>query len=94
MPNKVGEYLSQGLPMVSCLRGSVAELLAQHQVGLTFREGDTGHLREQLGRLEEEPGLHESMATNGRELFAAQFDAEQVYGQIAELLAELAEERA
>ena len=89
MPNKVGEYLSASLPILSSLRGSVAELLSQHEVGLTYREGDAGDLMAMLDRLATNPSLYGAMASNGRRLFWEQFDAGTIYGEFAELLESL-----
>ncbi len=86
MPNKVGEYLSASLPILSSLRGSVAELLSQHEVGLTYREGDADDLMAMLDRLATNPSLYGAMASNGRRLFWEQFDAGTIYGEFTELL--------
>lgn len=42
LPNKLFEYLSQGLPILSSLRGETENLLNQYDCGLTYPAGD-GH---------------------------------------------------
>ncbi len=40
LPNKLFEYLSARLPIVSTLRGEMAQFLGQHDLGTTVDEGD------------------------------------------------------
>jgi glycosyltransferase involved in cell wall biosynthesis len=40
IPNKVFEYFSQGLPILTCLRGEVEILINKFKCGVMFNEGD------------------------------------------------------
>jgi glycosyltransferase involved in cell wall biosynthesis len=39
-PNKIGEYLSYGLPVITCLKGETHRLLGQEKVLIPYVEGD------------------------------------------------------
>jgi glycosyltransferase involved in cell wall biosynthesis len=39
MPNKIGEYLSYGLPIITCLRGEIDRQLSKHSVIISYDEG-------------------------------------------------------
>lgn len=41
-PNKVGEYLGAGLPVMTCLDGLTRDLLAERGIGHFFTSGDVG----------------------------------------------------
>jgi glycosyltransferase involved in cell wall biosynthesis len=38
-PNKLGEYFSAGLPVLSCLKGISGDLITEHDIGLMIEEG-------------------------------------------------------
>lgn len=44
LPNKTIEYLSAGLPLVSCLTGVLQDLLQTNNCGVTYTEGDAASL--------------------------------------------------
>ena len=84
IPNKVGEYLSEGLAVVSSLDGDTARLLAETGAGRTYRNGDAADFAETvLHYLNDAPAL--ARARNAAyELFDAHFDSTQVYGSYAD----------
>jgi hypothetical protein len=46
MPNKIGDYLAAGLPIIhSRTQGELARLIAQHQFGTTYSAGHTTALQ-------------------------------------------------
>ena len=89
--NKAIEYFSAGLPVISSpRRGTLAELLATEECGLSYDLGDAAGLAGALARLADEPGLRERMAESARRLFQRSFTAEKVYGSMMEYLEEIA----
>lgn len=90
IPNKVSEYFSAGLPIVSGLSGRVQELLSTEQVGLSYRDDDAAGLAQQLARVYDEPALRRSMSERAAQLFARRFSAAAVYGSMADYLLEIA----
>ena len=90
VPNKIGEYLSAGLPMISCLKGRVAELLSREEVGLTFDENDPADLASRIAHLQSDPQLCRQMQDSARKLFKREFMGENVYADFADHLISLA----
>ncbi len=83
IPNKVIEYLSAGLPIVSSLQGTVAEMFFQHACGVTYRQGNPHELANILGNLQSQPQNQATMSKNARSLYEDRFSAEKVYGKLA-----------
>ncbi len=40
IPNKVSEYFSYGLPLLTCLKGDVEKLILKHNCGVIYKESD------------------------------------------------------
>jgi len=89
IPNKAIEYLSGGLPIVSSLQGVLAELLCEHDCGLTYPEANPEGLAAALRELYDQPERLREMSRNARSLFEKRFVAEKVYGEMAEYLKEV-----
>jgi glycosyltransferase involved in cell wall biosynthesis len=86
LPNKFLEYLSQGLPVVSCLEGYSRQVLEPAGVGLFYREGDTEGFVRSVRTLLTREELREQMGRQAHELFAANFRASTVYGAMIDAL--------
>ncbi len=85
-PNKVAEYLSAGLPIVSSLRGQVEALIQQRMCGVSYRNEDVAALASAVRELSEHPAQRFDMARNARAVFLAEFMAETVYNSFCEYL--------
>jgi glycosyltransferase involved in cell wall biosynthesis len=86
LPNKVGEYLSAGLPIVSSLQGDVMRLLSEHGCGITYRNDSPDQLAEQLTIIANDVEQVRSMSHAAAALYEDQFRADVVYGQYADLI--------
>lgn len=93
LPNKPIEYLSSSLPIVSSLQGTLADLLARHGCGVTYRNADARGLAAAITFLMDQPDERHRMAKNARRLYQQQFVAETVYGQMEQYLVDLANGR-
>jgi glycosyltransferase involved in cell wall biosynthesis len=90
LPNKVVEYLSSGLPIISSLRGETEDLLATVACGSHYDAGSAGSLGHALRRvLDDDAGRH-AMSRRAAERFRAAFEADQVYRGLARRLMTLA----
>nr|MEE4269850.1 glycosyltransferase [Candidatus Krumholzibacteria bacterium] len=90
LPNKFLEYLSQGLPVVSCLGGYSRQVLEPAGVGLFYEEGDAGGFVRSVQTLLTREELRAQMSRQAHELFAARFRATTVYGAMIDTLEDLA----
>lgn len=86
IPNKPIEYLSAGLPVVSSLRGVLADVLLEHRCGLTYRNGEPNDLVRKLSSCYDHPTFRAEMSENAACLFRQRFTAEAVYAEMQEYL--------
>jgi glycosyltransferase involved in cell wall biosynthesis len=82
LANKLFEYLSAGLPVVSSLAGENETLIREHDCGLTYRAGDGADCHRQLLQLLDNAGRRREMGARGKQLFLAQFDADSVFARL------------
>jgi len=90
IPNKVAEYLSGGLPIVSSLRGVTEALLRENDCGVTYQNENAASLVQSLRTLASDKDRLQRMARNAASLFAERFDATRVYDEMSNYLQEVA----
>lgn len=93
VPNKVIEYLSGGLPVLSCLRGSTEALIKTKACGVFYQELNPASLRDAVVQLFEDASLRARLAENALHLYQCSFTARQVYGDMIEHLSNIADSR-
>jgi glycosyltransferase involved in cell wall biosynthesis len=89
LPNKVGEYLSEGLPILSSINGVASRFLDTEGVGYTYLNQDVEGLVDSIYALIEEKDLQENMRKRARAVFQRKFNAETVYNDYANYLESL-----
>lgn len=95
LPNKPIEYLAGGLQVVSSLPGELEKLLDQTKCGAHYRAGDAEHLTAKLLEYNNTASQQRvAMRRRSEQLYRCEFDASQVYAQMAERLCELSQTRA
>jgi glycosyltransferase involved in cell wall biosynthesis len=93
--NKAIEYLSAGLPVVSCPdRGVLAQLLVEQDCGASYRTGDADGLARTLIKLAASPARVRELSANARKAFDRFFTAEMVYGEMAAYLGDIVDAHA
>jgi glycosyltransferase involved in cell wall biosynthesis len=90
LANKLFEYLSAGIPVVSSLQGENAMLIAEHGCGVTYLAGNGASCFEALRPLLRDSALQKKMGSNGRRLFVERFDADKVFDGLADHLEHVA----
>jgi glycosyltransferase involved in cell wall biosynthesis len=90
MPNKIYEYMSGSLPIVSSLGGSVHELLERTQAGVSYVSGRPQELAQILIDLHANPEKRARMGEVGRQTYRAEFKSNRVYSAMAEYVERLA----
>jgi glycosyltransferase involved in cell wall biosynthesis len=85
IPNKIIEYMSAGMPILSSLKGETKELLGENSCGLTYDPEDLSDFMSKLSILESY-NLRGDMSKNAISLFNDNFDADKVYGEYVHYL--------
>lgn len=83
LANKLFEYLSAGIPVVSSLSGENEQLVALHDCGMTYRAGDGTDCARCLRFLLDNPDRRRAMGDRGKRLFDEQFDGRAVFDRLA-----------
>ncbi len=89
-PNKVFEYLSAGVPLISSLEGEIAGLIDRYKIGLNYLPGDVDGLFSVVQKMASENSLRENMAINSCNFFDAYGDADNIYSEYADFIEEIA----
>ena len=79
IPNKVVEYWSAGLPVISSLQGKLAKLLASEQIGFSVPNRDAGGWADALAHCAAAGSTIERMGLRARKLYVEHFTAEVIY---------------
>lgn len=90
LPNKVGEYLSEGLPILSSIKGVLSEFLVAEGVGFTYKNQNVDELIDAIYALIEGKNLHKKMRKRAYSVFHRKFNAKTVYNNYAKYLESLA----
>jgi glycosyltransferase involved in cell wall biosynthesis len=89
-PNKIFEYFSASLPVISSLEGEVGTLIAERNLGLNYLPGDVEGLCRALETLADEPDRRRTMGVNALEFFVNNGDAQMIYSEFSDWLEEKA----
>jgi glycosyltransferase involved in cell wall biosynthesis len=90
VPNKVGEYLAAGVPVASCLEGTLARLLSVRDCGLQFESSDPASLAAVVRGLRADEPRRVTLSCNARVAYREELAAETVYGRMIERLEAIA----
>jgi glycosyltransferase involved in cell wall biosynthesis len=90
IPNKVGEYLSGGLPVVSTLTGASGDLLRLRGCGFVVPNRDAKAFADALTMLASDEAMLARMKCAALETFCEVFDARKNYRSMADFLWSLA----
>lgn len=80
LPNKVGEYFSFGLPLLTTLRGLSRQVVEDNQCGAYFDSPES--LNKLIAQYKSNPDAYTAERTNALNLFRESFDADVVYGNL------------
>lgn len=86
VPNKIVEYLSAQLPVITPLSGEVARLIMLNGVGLRYSPGSAHELSEAVEKLTRDVPLRQTLAENARKVFLERYDATQVHSRLTAYL--------
>lgn len=87
VPNKIIDSLMLGLPILSPLKGEVATLLSEYNVGFTYC--DSSDLSDCISSLIADNELQKSMSDNAKSLYESKFEFDSVYDSLVKHLEHL-----
>lgn len=90
IPNKVIDALSIGLPVLSSLRGEVASLISENNVGMSYGEDIGVTLHDCIQTLVRDDALQKMMSQKAKKLYSERFSFDMVYGGLVRHLEKLA----
>ncbi len=91
LPNKMFEYLSAGLPVVSSVEGEMAEAIDRNSLGINYGAGDLNGLCAALERLLQNPEERERMARNALDFYNRFGNADRIYAEYADHIERVSE---
>ena len=91
--NKIFEYLSFGLPVISSLQGELETIITRHGFGVSYRPGDTAGLTAALCTVLDNADRQAAMRAAATTFFAAHGDSHAILEHYAASIEELADEK-
>jgi len=88
-PNKVFDYLAAGLPVVSSVKGELAELIEEEGVGLSYEALDGHSLANAILTVYKSPRRRRDMAERAYKLALERFDRKLAYSKLPVFLEDL-----
>lgn len=82
LPNKIFEYLTYGLPILSSLESETKELLNSHGIGFTYDASNSQDLIDKINAITSDLGKLHEMSENCRHVYKENFDSHVIYQNI------------
>ncbi len=86
LPNKPFEYMAEGLPLLSSLRGELEELIQRHGIGRSYEAGNPRSLADGIRWFYGHPEEARQMGKRSFALFSTNFRSDIVYKDFSEHL--------
>jgi len=86
LPNKIFEYMSSGVPILSSLRGETKDFLELNRIGLSYEPGSVESFLKKLKTLLKDEALRSDFGKSGKTLLENQFTSEIVYNNLIKYL--------
>jgi glycosyltransferase involved in cell wall biosynthesis len=88
VPSKLYEAMASGRPIILVASGEAAQIVNEHQAGITVEPGDIKGLVQALKTLLAQPQLRRTLGENGRCAAEQHFDRETIVSRFREFLEE------
>ena len=85
-PYKAAEYAAAGLPMISCLKGELDQLLTQWNAGSEYKEGDADSLYTAFQNYLTDSERLNQHSRNARKMAEVLFDRNQTYATLTKFM--------
>lgn len=93
MPNKVGEYLSGGLPILYCLEGATDKFLQENKCGIFYNSRTPSSLIEQINQIKNIPEALNNMNVNALSAYNKHLNSDIVYSNYCNYIEHLAKSK-
>lgn len=84
--NRVGQYLSYGLPYITCVDGLAKQYGKENSCGIIYKEFDAESFAEKLVEMIEKPTVLQEMSQNAKRCFEKDFSTEVVMTQFEKMI--------
>lgn len=92
MPDKIYDYTAAGLPVVNSLKGEIASIIVEKDLGLQYQPGNSYDLLEKLEMLANDRTLRTQMAKNSYDTGMI-YDQHIQYGKLVEIIEKVCSEK-
>jgi glycosyltransferase involved in cell wall biosynthesis len=86
IPNKPYEYMANGLPILTCLKGATRTLIQKFDIGYFYESNNPEQLAFTIKKILENPNEIEHKKYKSKKTFEKYFDANKIYLKLAEFL--------
>lgn len=77
IPNKFSEYLSFGVPVLTCLTGAITEIIKKEKIGSYYDINNEYDLTQKILQIYGDNQKHKDFIKNARNLFLSKFEHEE-----------------
>jgi glycosyltransferase involved in cell wall biosynthesis len=86
IPNKIIDYISFGLPILSPLKGEVASLIKKKEIGMSYKDGSSVSLKKKIYELLNDKKRLNFYSSNAKKLYKSNYSYDLVYGNAVNLI--------
>ncbi|WP_440681191.1 glycosyltransferase family 4 protein [Candidatus Pelagibacter sp. HIMB1623] len=86
IPNKIIDYISFGLPILSPLKGEVSSLIKKKQIGISYKDGSNVSLKNKIYELLNNKKKLNLYSNNAKKLYKSNYTYDIVYGDAVNLI--------
>jgi glycosyltransferase involved in cell wall biosynthesis len=91
VPNKVYEYMANGVPMICSIEGEARSIIERHECGIRYPVENVEEMTAAIATLLDDPERRRRAGQNGRRIYNTFYRPEVVYGQLSQHLETLAQ---
>ena len=85
-PNKLIEYMSNGLPIINTLNGESSDLIENSKLGFNVNKMSLNQISELVINLVKSPNKYKSISKNNYSLFLSEFTEEKAYKKLKNII--------
>lgn len=91
VPNKIYEYMANGVPIVCSIEGEARTMIERHECGIFYNVENVEEMAAAIATLLDEPERCRRAGLNGRQVYESFYQPEVVYGRLSQHLETLAQ---